>query len=125
MTQKKYDTYFIDIDGTIFKYRPFEAYEHHPAELTPGTLKKLEEMYGAGHTIVLTTARPEHLREFTVTELLDFGIPWHQLVMGIARGPRHLVNDMSPSNPGPRAIPWNLERDEGLAGVVVVSNEDR
>ena len=82
-------------------------------------------MYGAGHTIVLTTARPEHLREFTVTELLDFGIPWHQLVMGIARGPRHLVNDMSPSSPGPRAIPWNLERDEGLAGVVVVSNEDR
>ena len=118
-------TIICDIDGTIFKYRPFEAYEHHPAELTPGALEKLQEMYGAGHKVILTTARPEYLRDFTVTELLDHGIPWHQLVMGIGRGPRHLLNDMSPSKPGPRATAWNLKRDEGLLDVTVVPSEDR
>jgi len=116
---KKHHTYFFDIDGTIFKYRKFETYESSDAVLTPGALRKLQEIYGAGHTIILTTARPEDLRDFTVTELLDHGIPWHQLVMGLARGPRHLVNDMSPTEPGLRAIPWNLERDEGLKNIGV------
>ncbi len=120
---KKYHTYFFDIDGTIFKYRKFESYENNEAELTPGALKKLLEIREAGHTIVLTTARPEDLRLFTITELRNSAVPYDQLVMGLARGPRHLVNDMSPSNPGERAIPWNLVRDEGLEKIDVLSIE--
>lgn len=120
---KKYHTYFFDIDGTIFKYRKFETYGDSPAELTPGALEKLLEIRNAGHTIVLTTARPEELRLFTVTELRNSAIPYDQLVMGLARGPRHLVNDMSPNEPGERAIPWNLVRDEGLEKIAVLSVE--
>jgi ribonucleotide monophosphatase NagD (HAD superfamily) len=116
---KKYHTYFFDIDGTIFKYRKFERYENNKAELTPGALQKLMEIRGAGHTIILTTARPENLRLFTVTELRNSAVPYDQLVMGLARGPRHLINDMSPSKAGNRAISWNLQRDEGLADVEV------
>lgn len=121
---KKYHTYFFDIDGTIFKYRQFETYEKTPAELTPGALKKILEIRNAGHTIILTTARPEELRLFTVSELRNAAIPYDQLVMGLARGARHLVNDMSPSKPGNRAISWNLQRDEGLAGIAVEKIED-
>jgi len=117
---KKYHTYFFDIDGTIFKYRQFETYESAPAELTPGALEKLLEIKNAGHTIILTTARPEGLRHFTAAELSTAGVPYDQLVMGLARGPRHLVNDMSPSAPGERATGWNLVRDEGLEKIGVV-----
>ena len=120
---KKYHTYFFDIDGTIFKYRKFETYSNSPAELTPGALEKLLEIRNAGHTIVLTTARPEELRLFTVTELRNSAIPYDQLVMGLARGPRHLVNDMSPNELGERAIPWNLVRDEGLEKIAVLNIE--
>ena len=116
---KKYHTYFFDIDGTIFKYRQFESYENTPAELTPGAKEKLHEIRNEGHTIILTTARPESLRLFTVLELEKAVIPYDQLFMGLARGTRHLVNDMSPSSPGNRAIPWNLVRDEGLQGIKV------
>jgi hypothetical protein len=115
---KKHHTYFLDIDGTIFKYRKFETYESSPAELTPGTIEKLKEIKKAGHMIVLTTARPESLRAFTKKELLAAGIPYDRLVMGLERGPRHLVNDLSPNEPGDRAIAHNLERDEGMAKVV-------
>ena len=115
----KYHTYFFDIDGTILKYRQFEKYEDTPPELTPHALEKLIEIRAAGHTIVLTTARPESLRLFTVSELRNLAVPFDQLVMGCSRGKRHLVNDMSPSKPGNRAISWNLNRDEGLERIEV------
>jgi hypothetical protein len=34
--------------------------------------------------------------------------------MGIERGPRYLINDMDPKEPGDRAICLNLERDKGI-----------
>ena len=116
---KKYDTYFLDIDGTIFKYRTFESYQESPAQLTPGAKEKLLEIKDAGHTIILTTARPESLRDLTITELAGHEILWDQLIMGIGRGPRHLVNDISPKNLKPRAIAWNIDRDTGLKNISV------
>ena len=116
---KKYHTYFFDIDGTIFKYRTFGKYESTNPELTPGAWEKLREIRDAGHTIVLTTARPESLRLLTVLELEKHVIPYDQLVMGLPRGPRHVINDMSLTVPGPRAIAWNVRRDEGLEKIQV------
>ena len=69
--------------------------------------------------IVLTTARPEDLREHTILELTTNGVPYDKLVMGLARGPRHLVNDMDPKKPGMRAINWNLVRDQGMSQISV------
>tara|TARA_B100001094_G_C18150107_1_gene783179 strand:+ start:839 stop:1201 length:363 start_codon:yes stop_codon:yes gene_type:complete len=117
---KKHHTYFFDIDGTIFRYRQFETYKNTPAVLTPGALEKLNEIRDAGHMIVLTTARPADLYGFTQDELHANKVPYDKIVMGLARGPRHLVNDMSPSEPGNRAIGWNLVRNEGLNNIGVV-----
>ena len=116
---KKYHTYFFDIDGTIFEYRKFETYKSTPAVLTPGALEKLNEIKAAGHMIILTTARPADLYGHTQDELHANGVPYDKLVMGLARGPRHLVNDMSPTEPGERAIGWNLIRNEGLSKIEV------
>ena len=116
---KKYQTYFFDIDGTILKYRKFETYKHTPPELTPGALEKLNEIQDAGHMIVLTTARPQNLRDHTERELESLKIPWDRLVMGLERGPRHLINDMDPNKPGLRAMSYNVVRDEGLNSIDV------
>ena len=64
--------------------------------------------------IILTTARPEELRRHTELELEMNHIPFHRLIMGIERGPRYLINDMSPNEPGDRAIGINLVRDKGI-----------
>jgi len=111
---EKKNTYFVDIDGTIFIYRKFETYESTEAEVIKSTKQFLQQVNDEGHMIVLTTARPEYLRKHTEYELTKNGIPYHRLIMEIERGPRYLINDMDPNNPGERAICFNLQRDGGI-----------
>ena len=111
---KKYKTIFCDIDGSIFKYRKFETYETSEPEALPEACQKLEEWASAGHMIILTTARPEYLREHTERELKLRSVSYHRLIMEIERGPRFLINDMDPSKPGERATGVNLIRDKGF-----------
>ena len=111
---EKKETYFVDIDGTIFKYRKFETYESTEAEVIESTRDFLKEKSELGHMIILTTARPEYLRAHTVHELSKGEIPYDRLIMEIERGPRYLINDMDPNKPGERAIAINLIRDNGI-----------
>tara|TARA_B100000700_G_scaffold324626_1_gene431280 strand:+ start:5436 stop:5801 length:366 start_codon:yes stop_codon:yes gene_type:complete len=107
-------TIFCDIDGTIFKYRKFETFKTSPVEVLPGVLAKMNHWSESGHMIILTTARPESMREHTENELRLNSVPWDRLIMGICMGDRHLINDMNPRAPGHRAIAHNLSRDEGF-----------
>lgn len=109
----KNPTVFCDIDGTIFKYRKFETYLSTKPEVLPGVKESMHSWLKEGVHIVLTTARPESLRDHTVEELEKSGIPYHRLLMGIGRGPRYLINDSE--EPGvPRATAFSLNRDEGF-----------
>ena len=110
----KKNTYFVDIDGTIFVYRKFETYKNTEAEVVKSFKQDLQRVYDDGHMIVLTTASPEDLREHTKYELKKNGIPYHRLIMGIERGPRYLINDMDPNKPGKRAIAINIKRNGGI-----------
>jgi len=110
----KKNTYFVDIDGTIFVYRKFETYESSNAQVIKSTKQYLQQVKDDGHMIILTTARPEYLRDHTVYELSKNNIPYDRLIMGIERGPRYLINDLSPKEPGDRAIAINLKRDKGI-----------
>ena len=110
----KKNTYFVDIDGTILKYRKFETYENTEAEPIPSTVEYLQNVKKEGHMVVLTTARPDWLYNHTVKELVSNNVPFDKLVMGIERGPRYLINDMDPKKPGKRAIAINLIRNDGI-----------
>lgn len=111
---EKKNTYFVDIDGTIFKYRKFETYMESEVEVIESTKQFLIDRKEEGHMIVLTTARPNDMRPHTEWELSTNSIPYDTLLMGIERGPRYLLNDMDPKVPGERAICFNLERDKGV-----------
>jgi len=111
---EKKNTYFCDIDGTIFNYRKFETYKTSEPKVIPSTLEFLNVVKEQGHMVILTTARPEDLREHTYHELAKSKIPYDRLLMGIERGPRYLINDMDPNKPGKRAIAMNLIRNEGI-----------
>jgi len=114
--EKKY-TIFCDIDGTIFKYRKFETYTTTEADVLPEVVNKLDQWKKEGHKIILTTARPKELYMHTVAELAKNGISYDEIIMGIERGPRILINDMDPGKPGERAIGINLERDMGFENI--------
>jgi len=113
---EKKNTYFVDIDGTIFKYRQFDTYLTNPAEVIKSTKQYLQQVRDEGHLIILTTARPDTkmMRGHTEFELIRNNIPYDRLIMGIERGPRYLINDLSPHEPGDRAIAINLQRDKGI-----------
>ena len=110
----KYFTIFCDIDGTIFKYRKFNTYLTSTPTPVPSVVTELQRLKAEGHTIVLTTARPEYLRVHTMKELKNAGVPCDQLVLELARGTRFLVNDMEDPTK-PRAISVNIRRDQGFS----------
>lgn len=115
MEKKK--TIFCDIDGTLFEYRKFETYKTSDPVLLSKVDKKLKQWFMEGHMIILTTARPENLREHTIMELEKHNLPYHRLIMEIERGPRYLINDMDPAKPGKRATEINLERNKGFKNI--------
>ena len=109
----KKPTLFCDIDGTIFKYRPFETYETSSVEVLPGVKEAMLHWHNEGVYIVLTTARPEYLRSHTIKELKECEIPYHQLVMGIGRGTRYLINDKEDPMID-RSIAISIDRNMGF-----------
>lgn len=109
----KYPTIFCDIDGTIFKYRKFDTMMSEKAELIDGIKEYLWNHFKNNTHIVITTARPYELKEFTIKELDDNGIHYNQLVMGIGRGSRILIND-SEFEGTPRAIAIPINRNQSI-----------
>jgi len=114
----KYPTFFVDIDGTIVKYRKFS--ELDTAILTPiqDVIDLINKSYDEGCHIVITTARPQSFELFTKQELEKLGVKYHQIVMGIGRGTRVVLNDIDPEQPElPRAWGINFTRDKGLQDI--------
>lgn len=105
-------TVFCDIDGTLFKYRKFADYKNTNPVIISTTVSCINESYENGQYIVLTTARPEYLRTHTMKELDETNIKYHQLVMGIERGSRILINDKEDEKD--RAYAFNVSRNTGM-----------
>ncbi len=101
-------TIFTDIDGTLVHQVKFEELDPFLSVALPGVVEKMTQWFKEGHHIVLTTARPEELRDDTIQEMDLLGIPFHQLVMGIGRAERILINNNSERNP-------NEVRAKGIA----------
>ena len=115
----KQKTIFSDIDGTLVHQVQFENIDPLTSKALPGAVEYLTKMFKEGHYIVLTTARPEYLRDTTIQEMDLLGIPFHQLVMGIGRSERILINNQSDKNPREkRATAIEVRKNAGLMGYV-------
>ena len=111
----KNPTFFVDIDGTLVKYRKFN--ELSTAILTPisEVIDYVNEQFNSGAVIIITTARPETFRNYTINELEKIGVRYHQIVMDCGRGTRVILNDKDPEQPEiQRAVGINLDRDMGF-----------
>jgi len=69
----------VDIDGTILEKKEVELYSD--AQPLPYSIDILWGWMYDGDYVVLWTARPEELREFTEEQLTRLGIPYHELHM--------------------------------------------
>ena len=83
--KQQYKTLFVDIDGTLVTNSSiqFPPYVGSGEPLTLN-IQYLREQYEEGKLyIILTTSRPEFLREVTVNEMKKHNMPYDQLVMGL------------------------------------------
>ena len=113
--EQNYKTIFSDIDGTLIEQVRFEELDANVVNVLPGVVEKMNEWYEAGHYIVLTTARPDYLRLITTLQMEKAGIRFHQLVMGIGREERILINNNSKGEPeNARAMAVAVGRDAGF-----------
>ena len=111
----KYPTYFVDIDGTLVVYRKFIEINEVPLTPIQSVIDKVNNEYDNGAHVVITTARHPEYELFTKQELEKIGVKYHQLIMGIGRGTRYVINDRDPKEPNiDRAVGINLNRNEGL-----------
>lgn len=86
---------FLDIDGTILRHHggSSSTLPFNKTELLPGVKEKLDEWEVNDYQIIITTGRKESYRDFTIKQLFDCGIAYDQLIMGLGRGERIVVND--------------------------------
>ena len=117
MTSKN-PTFFVDIDGTIVKYRKFSELATSVLEPIQDVIDYLNEQYDNGAIIIITTARPNSYQDYTKNELKKIGLKYHQLVMDCGRGTRVIFNDKDPENPNlDRAVGINFIRDGGFHSI--------
>ena len=95
LTHRCPPTIFSDIDGTIWKHESDIRHSMKGTQhLLPGVFDNFLKWHRQGFKIILTTGRPEFLREDTERQLRELGIFYNQLVMDCGPGPRVLINDM-------------------------------
>jgi hypothetical protein len=117
-------TIFLDIDGCIFEhlgsldsiYNSWYNFTESEDYLLPNVTKKIGEWCDKGYRVILTTGRPESMRDLTQTQLDYFSIPHDLLIMGLTNAPRVLINDIK-SDGTVSAIAISLERNKGLGDI--------
>jgi len=76
-------TYCFDIDGTICTDTQGD---YKSAQPFPSRIKHVNELYEAGHTIKLFTARGSttgiNWHRITEEQLAEWGVQYHNLIMG-------------------------------------------
>ena len=111
--KSQYKCLFVDIDGTLIT----NSSHHFPPYVGSGepienNIDFLAELHEQGKAkIVLTTSRPERLRQITIMELQTKGIPYDELVMGLPHCQRVIINDFARSNPYPSCKAINIPRN--------------
>ena len=81
-------------------------------QLSENNIDYIAELHEQGKAkIVLTTSRPERLRQLTIMELQTKGIPFDELVMGLPHCQRVIINDFARSNPYPSCKAINIPRN--------------
>ena len=99
-------TYFIDIDGTIFK--------HLTNELLEGAKEFLDRIYENDDMLILTTARHDTESKSTEEALSKHGIEYDMILYNLGNDERILINDSKPDGKQ-TAYSLNVKRNEGMS----------
>jgi mannose-6-phosphate isomerase len=108
-------TIFCDIDGTLLKHHGniVDNYQKDP-EILDNVIIQIKQWEKSNYKIVLTTGRKECIRKRTEEQLLQLGIVYDELIMGLPNGKRVLINDKKTDGIDNTAYAVNLVRNKGM-----------
>lgn len=111
--QKKFRTYFVDVDGVLMKncgkYGKVNWFNNK--EIIPENMEVIKKLQDKGGQIVITTSRPEIFRKDLEGILSQNGIKPYSILMGMNHAARVLINDFAPTNPYPSGFAITLPRN--------------
>jgi len=111
--RRKFKTYFVDIDGILFKNAAQFFYprwnDSEPIKENIKIIKKLSENKYV--QLFYITARPEKYREFTEQKLKELGLKYDGLIMDCLHAKRIIINDFSKTTGYPSCEAINILRD--------------
>ena len=109
---------FLDIDGCLIKHHGGSSSNliKQKTQILDGVKEKLDEWEVAGYKIIITTGRKESYRKFTEKQLLVCGIAYDQLIMGLGRGERIVINDKKVDGTN-TATAICIDRNEGIGKI--------
>lgn len=121
--QKKFRTYFVDVDGVLMKncgkYGRKNWYNN--TEIIEDNMRTIKRLQDEGAQIIITTSRTEDLREDLVKILADNGIKPYAIIMGMNHAARVVINDFAPTNPYPSGIAITLPRNSSIEEYLTLS----
>ena len=104
----------FDLDNTLVKTEGSNYTESVPI---PEAVAKVQKYWNSGDHIIIMTARgsgsKKDWREFTAKQLTEFGIPYHQLIVGLKPGGVDVFVDDKAIN----SLDWLADEDRALARI--------
>lgn len=115
-TQKRYRTYFIDVDGVILKNsgKYGKINWSNNKVLLEENIESIVKLQNDGAQIVITTSRTEEYRPALEEILHNAGIYPYAVLMGMNHAARVVINDFAPTNPYPSAMCITLPRNSSI-----------
>jgi hypothetical protein len=108
-------TIFVDLDGTLIKHHgSLQDQITKTPELLPGVKEKLDLWDRLEAKIIIITGRREPMRNITKQQLAELGIVYDDLIMGLGRGKRVIINDQKPNSQISTVDSYCMERNTGL-----------
>ncbi len=119
--QKRYRTYFVDVDGVLMKNcgKYGSINWSNNSTTIPGNMQTIKKLQDDGAQIVITTSRPEEYRRDLENILNKNGIKPYAMLMGMNHSARVVINDFAPTNPYPSGMAITLPRNSLLDEYIV------
>ena len=110
----------FDLDNTLVRTQGSDYENSTPIE---AAIKKVQEYKRNGDHIIIMTARgsgsKKDWREFTEKQLLEFGIPFDQLIVGLKPGGVDVFVDDKAIN----ALDWLADEERALSRIETVEHK--
>ena len=104
----------FDLDNTLINTKGSDYENSTPI---PEAVAKVQKYWALGDHIIIMTARgsgsKKDWREFTAKQLTEFGIPYHQLIVGLKPGGVDVFVDDKAIN----SLDWLADEDRALARI--------